>query len=336
VWLKELSLKKGNKKNNLTSRSVIKWRDFPIYEPFCYILMYASVPMLAYGIKTYNFDIIRIIVLSILTMYSGFFASLFWNDINDADIDKIAHPNRLIPSKKIDSKGLFVIALVFSALTFIFAALISILCLFLVGVFAFFVAVHNKYLKRKVKFPAYSEIFSPFQWTVLAMFGFIAIFTALPQSSDISFDLQFLGSISTSSRAIFTMIILFLFTYFSDDSHDIAEGIVDHDADGKYGIRTYATSFGEITASKISFFMFILSGLFGIILFLQSILSPIFLILFIILFVYTFTFPYKLIKSEKNDLKNSGVVAGRKLYDYFLLTFNLIFIDLVLQLLLSS
>jgi len=97
-------LKKEKQKNILTSKSVIKWRDFPFYEPICYIFMYASVPMLAYGIRPYNLEIIRIIGLTILSMYSGFFAALFWNDITDADIDKIAHPNRLIPSKKINSK----------------------------------------------------------------------------------------------------------------------------------------------------------------------------------------------------------------------------------------
>ena len=336
MWLKELSLKKEIKKKRFSSRSVIKWRDFPVYEPLCYIFMYASVPMLAYGIRPYNFEIIRIIFLTILTMYSGFFAALFWNDINDADIDKIAHPNRLIPSKKIDSNRLFKIALFFSALTFIFAALISIWCLFLVGSFAIFVAIHNKYLKRSVKFPAYSEIFSPVQWTIVVIFGFLAIFTALPQSTDLSFDLKFIGSISASSNAIYSMILLLLFTYFSDDSHDIAEGIVDYAADKKYGIRTYAVSFGNIKASKISFFMFFLSAIFGIILFLQSILSPFFLIFFIILMVYSLRYPLKLIKTKKEELKEQSVLSGRKLYDYFLFTYNLIFLDLVLQLVLIS
>jgi 4-hydroxybenzoate polyprenyltransferase len=330
-----LSLKKENKKNNFPSKSVIKWRDFPAYELISYILMYASVPMLAYGIKPYNFDIIRIIVLTILTMYSGFFAALFWNDITDADIDKIAHPNRLIPSKKINPNKLFGIALVFSALTFIFAVLISIWCLIIVGISAIFVTVHNKYLKRRVKFPAYSEIFSPIQWTTVAIFGFFAIWTALPQSTDLTFNLQLFGKISASSNAIFTIILLVLFTYFSDDSHDIAEGIVDYGADKKYGIRTYATSFGRIRASKISLFMFFLSVIFGVIVFLQSILSPIFLIFFLIFSVYTLRFPLNLIKAKKEELKEQGAICGRKLYDFFLFTYILIFIDLVLQLVFS-
>jgi 4-hydroxybenzoate polyprenyltransferase len=336
VWLEKLALDKYKKKKSFASRSLFKWRDFPVYELLSYVLMFASVPMLAYGIKPYNFQIIRIIFLTIITLYSGFFAALFWNDITDSEIDRIAHPNRLIPSKRISKNRLFAVALFFSALTFIFAVLISIWCLFLVGLSAIFVATHNKYLKRRVKFPAFSEIFSPLQWTVVAIFGFIAIWTALPQSNSISFDLYFIGNISTSSSAIFTMIILFLFTYFLDDSHDISEGIADYDADKRYEIRTYATSFGKLQASKISFIMFILSAVFGVILFFQSILSPFFLIFFLILTLYNFKFPFKLIKTKKEELKEQGVISGRKMYDYFLFTYNLIFIDLLIQILFLS
>ena len=298
--------------------------------------MFASVPMLAYGINPYNSEINRIIVLTVLTIYSGFFAALIWNDITDFDIDKIAHPKRLLPSKKITVKRLFGVALIFSAFTFIFSVLISIWCLFLVGIAALFVAFHNKYLKRRVKFPAYSEILSPVQWTVVAIFGFLAVWSSLPQSMDISIDLVFFGSISTSNNAIKTMIILIFFTYFADNSHDIAEGIHDADADKKYGIKTYTTSFGLFAASKISFFMFVASGLFGILLYIQSILSPIFLILFLIIFFYTLYYHLKLLKCNKKELVNQGLLVGRKLYDYFLFSYNLIFIDLIIQILFNS
>lgn len=331
-----MSKKKDKSTINLPTKSVIKWRDLPAYELVSYILMFASVPMLAYGFNSYNSDIVRIIVLSILAMYSGFFAALIWNDITDFDIDIIAHPNRLLPSKKISIKKLFGVALIFSALTFIFSVLISIWCLFLVGIAALFVAFHNKYLKRKVKFPAYSEIFSPVQWTVVAIFGFLAVWTALPQSMDISIGLSFLGSISTSINAIITMILLLFFTYFADNSHDIAEGIHDSDADKKHGIKTYATSFGLPAASKISFFMYIVSGIFGIILYVQSILSPIFLILFLILFIYILSYPLKLLKCKKKEIVSQSVIVGRKLYDYFLFSYNLIFIDLIIQIIFNS
>ena len=87
--------------------------------------MYASVPMLAYGIQSYNNEILKIIIFTIIAMYSGFFAALIWNDITDVDIDKVAHPDRPIPSGKISRKKFFLIALVFSALTFIFALLVK-------------------------------------------------------------------------------------------------------------------------------------------------------------------------------------------------------------------
>jgi 4-hydroxybenzoate polyprenyltransferase len=120
--------------------------------------MYASVPMLAYGIKPYDLEIITVIILTILALYSGFFAALIWNDITDVDIDSVVHPNRPIPSGRISTKKFFAIALVFSAMTFIFSFLVSFWCFILVGITALFVTFHNKYLKKIVKIPAYSEI----------------------------------------------------------------------------------------------------------------------------------------------------------------------------------
>ena len=209
------------------------WRSLPPYELISYFFMYASVPMLAYGISNYNFEILKIIFFSIITLYSGFFAALIWNDITDADIDEIAHPDRPIPAGRISKRNFFIIALFFSAMVFIFSSIISIICFFLVGFAALFVTFHDKYLKKKVKIPAYSEIFTPIQWIVVAIFGFMAIWTALPQSSDILIKIPFLGSISTNSEAVIQMFILVLFTYFADNAHDLPEGIYDYDGDKK-------------------------------------------------------------------------------------------------------
>jgi len=331
-----LPIKKEKSTLYLPFTFISKWRDLPIYELISYVLMFSSVPMLAYGIQPYHSEIIKIIILTVLTMYSGFFAALIWNDITDLDIDLIAHPKRALPLGIINKKKFFRIALFFSALTFIFATLISIWCLIVVGVAALFVAFHNKYLKRIVKFPAYSEIFNPFQWIVVAIFGFIAVWSALPQSLEISLNILFFGNISTNSMAIQTMVLLIIFIYFADNAHDIAEGIHDADADHKYGIETYATSFGVKRASRISIVLYAISGIFGIILFLQSILSPIFLCLFLLLFAYTLFYPIKLLKSNKAVIKQQGKIVGRKIYDYFLFSFNLIFIDLMVQIFINS
>src|SRR5512136_2981424 len=128
-----------------------------------YIFMYTSVPMLAYGIQQYDINIMRVIIFTVITLYAGFFAALIWNDITDADIDSVAHPDRPIPSGRISKKNFFVIALFFSALVFFFAILISPICLIIVCTAALFVTFHDKYLKKRVKIPAYSEIFTPVQ-----------------------------------------------------------------------------------------------------------------------------------------------------------------------------
>jgi len=295
--------------------------------------MYASVPMLAYGLQLYNLKILKIIIFTIITLYSGFFAALIWNDITDADIDAIAHPDRPIPSGRISSKKFFSIALVFSASTFIFAFLVSPWCFLLVGFVALFVTFHDKYLKKKVKrIPAYSEIFTPLQWVTVAVFGFLAIWTAFPQTSQILINIPYLGKISASNSAVQQMILLMLFTYFADNAHDLAEGIVDAEGDRKHGVRTYATSFGEKNAARISFSMFFISGLLGVLLFFKTILSFVFLIPFLLIWLYILHLSYQLLTSEKKEMKKIGTLVGRKGFDYFLLSYDLIFLDVLLQL----
>ncbi len=323
------------KNNNFFVRPInflIRWRPFPLYELISYVFMYASVPMLAYGIHSYNSEIIKIIFFSIFTLYSGFFAALIWNDITDVDIDKIAHPDRPVPKGTITKSKFFTVALIFSALTFIFAILVSVWCLFIVGMTALFVTFHNKFLKKRIKIPAYSEIFTPVQWLAVAVFGYFAIWTALSNKGSITADLPILGYISLSSYDFQNMIILVLFTYFADDAHDLPEGIHDVEGDKKIGVRTYATSFGEKTAAKISFVMFFISGLLGFILFYRTILSYVFLIPFIIIWIYMLSWSYKLIKVKTYEMKNLSSIVGRKGFDYLLISYNLIFLDIFIQL----
>ncbi|MCK5030391.1 MAG: UbiA family prenyltransferase, partial [Thermoplasmatales archaeon] len=210
--------------------------------------------------------------------------------------------------------------------------LVSVWCLILVGATALFVAFHNKFLKKIIKIPAYSEIFTPIQWITVAIFGFLAIWTVLPQSMSLIFELPLFGTISTGSREIQNMILLVLFTYFADNAHDLPEGIHDMKGDRKLGVKTYATSFGEKNAAKISFGMFFISGIFGILLFIRTILSPIFLIPFLILWAYILNNSYKLVKADKEDMKKMGKIVGRKGFNYLLMSYNLIFLDVLLQL----
>jgi geranylgeranylglycerol-phosphate geranylgeranyltransferase len=294
--------------------------------------MFACMPMLVFGIKTYNFSIIRIIIFSIISLYSGFFAALIWNDITDVDIDKIAHPDRPIPSGRISTKRFFVVALFFSATTFVFSYLISIWCLLLVGASAIFVAIHNKYLKNTVKFPAYSELFTPLQWVIVPVFGYFAIWSSYPSHVSMSINFLFFGQMTFEGSDLINMILFVLFAYFADNAHDLPEGIHDAEGDRKKGVRTYATSFGEKNAAKISFVMFFISGLIGIILFFRTILGFIFFVPFLLIWLYTMYYSYKLLRAEKNDMKDLSSIVGRKGFNYFLGIFDLIFLDIFVQL----
>jgi len=314
-----------------------QWRPFPLYELLAYIPMFAGVPMFAYGIQPYNTTILKIILLTVATMYSGFFAALIWNDITDADIDAIVHPSRPIPNGRITPRRFFAIALVFSAFTFLFAVLVSPWCLILVGASALFVTFHDKYLKKKITLPAYSEIFTPFQWLTVPVFGFFALWsTSLLPPGDITISAPALGYLSIHSSQIPTLILLVLFTYFADDAHDLAEGIHDVEGDRRMGVRTYATSFGEKNAAVISFVMVFLSGVLGILVYLFSLLSLIFLFPFLIVWVYTLFSFYKLIVVDPSQRGRMGKTVGRIGYNYFLLSYVFLFFDVLIQVLTYS
>jgi 4-hydroxybenzoate polyprenyltransferase len=291
------------------------------------------MPMLAYGIRPYEFQFFWVIVYTIIALYSGFFATLLWNDITDVEIDKIAHPNRPLPSKRISVKKMFGIALIFSSLTFIFSYLVSLICLCFVGVVALFVAVHNKYLKKIIKIPAFSELTTPLQWIIVPVFGFLAVWTVYPPTSDITINLSYFGYISFNLEKLQILILMILFTYLADAGHDLPEGIHDVEGDKKLGVKTYATSFGINTAAKVSFSMFFISGIIGIVLYLRSILSPLFLILFILLWIYTLYNSYQLLIARKEDMKPLGKIVGQRTFRFFWLTYDIIFLDLFLQVL---
>lgn len=307
------------------------WRSLPPYEMISYLFMYTSVPMLAYGIQPYTSQMFFVLLLTIITMYAGFFAALIWNDITDSEIDKKVHPDRPIPSGKISKKRFFKIALVFSAITFLGSISLSIWCFLVVGFSALFVAIHDKYLKKRVKIPAYSEIFTPIQWIVVALFGYVAIWTVIPQSTQLIFSLPFLGSISTNLFEFQNMVLLVLFIYFTDNAHDIPEGIHDAEGDRQMGVRTYATSFGEKTAMFISFLWFVLSAVLATLLFFRTSLTLIFFIPYLFLWMYTISFSVRLFKKKGKDMRTYGLVVGRKGFNLLLFSFNLMFLDLFIQ-----
>jgi 4-hydroxybenzoate polyprenyltransferase len=316
---------------------VAHWRSLPPYELIGYVMMFAATTMFAYGIHPYTLEIVKLVVLTVTTLYVAYFAALIWNDITDKDIDTIVHPKRPLPGGQISSRKFFAVALVFSALTFLFSILMSLWCFILVGATALFVAVHNKYLKRIIHLPAYSEIFTPVQWLTMPLLGFFAVWTALPPTGDVNVNVPVLGYISIQNGQLLSMVLLVIFTYFVDDAHDVAEGIHDVEGDRRIGVKTYASSFGEKTAAKVSFTMFLFSGVLGVLLFYYTLLSWIFFIPFLGVWLYTIRYPYRLIKTTDNlQRKHLGRLVGRKGFDFLIASYVLVFFDVLLQLLNAS
>ncbi|MFW6122396.1 MAG: UbiA family prenyltransferase, partial [Petrotogales bacterium] len=154
--------------------------------------------------------------------------------------------------------------------------------------------------------------------------------------TEILIEVPLLGNISTSNAAVQHLLLLIIFTYFIDDAHDLAEGIYDAVGDRKSGVKTFTTSFGSKTAAKISFSMFFISGILGIVLYFTTVLTLIFLIPFLAIWIYNLYYAYNLVTADEKRMKTLGRIVGRKGFDYFLLSYNLIFIDVLIQLLISN
>ncbi|MCJ7571774.1 MAG: UbiA prenyltransferase family protein [Candidatus Thermoplasmatota archaeon] len=290
------------------------WRNFSIFKLVSYALMFASAPMLAYGVQPYFLNQIKTIVFTILALYFGYFSALIFNDLTDVDIDLMVHQNRPLPLKIISKKKFFTISLICWFFTLFFSFLVCIWCFIFVLIMMFFILFHNLYFRRKIKIPAYSEIFTPVQWLIVPIFGFIAF----------------------SNPNYVILIILAGFTYLADDAHDIFEGMHDIDGDRKYGVKTYATSFGEKYALYIALIMLLFSGLFGILLFFLSELTFLFLLLFLIAFFYTFFKSYGLLKKKNFLDKRVTYNIGQLCFKYFLITYDFIFFDLLIQIILNN
>ena len=315
---------------------LVTWRSFPYYELIGYVFMFAGTIMFAYGIHRYVWQEYRVILLSIATLYSGFFAALIWNDITDVDIDSVVHPTRPIPERRISPTMFFGIALIFSALTFIFAFLLSPWCFILVGVAAVFTAIHNKWLKRLVKFPAYSEIFTPVQWLVVPLFGFFVVWSVLRQTGSYMISVPVLGNLYLEKADLVPLVLLVLFTYLADDAHDVAEGVHDMDGDRVSGVRTYSTSFSPRVASYVALGMVVIAGILGILMYFFTLLSEIFLLPFLIVWGYTLIYFVQLARTKDLMQKQElGRLVGRKGYNFLLFSYLLIFLDLFVQLTLA-
>lgn len=317
-------------------RILRKWRPYPLYELVSYVLMFASVPMLAFGVQSYSSGFFGIVLLSVLSLYCGFFGAIMWNDVTDKEIDRIVHPERAIPSGVVSSKTFFALAVILALCVFVFSVLISPWCFVLVVLNSLFVGIHNKFLKQKIKFPAYSEIFTPLQWLTVALFGFVAVWSLPETSGGFVVALPILGTLRASLESLVAMGVLVLFTYFADDAHDVAEGIHDVKGDRANGVQTYATSFGVRSASFVSLAMFIVSGFFGVLLWYFTLLSFLFLAGFLILWLYIVSEAWKMVKTKQSNLGMVGKRVGRRGFNYLLLTYNLIFFDVLWQLLVAG
>jgi hypothetical protein len=180
--------------------------------------------------REYDANFIEITLFTAVSLYAGFFAALIWNDITDADIDSVAHPDRPIPSGRISTKKFFAIAVFFSLRTAGTAYLISPWCLALTVAAALY--VHRSQCRSEAD-RSDSGVFGNLNANSMGRRRPLRLCGGLEQAADrlrpVHYSARF-GSLSTSTGEFWNMVLVAVFIYFTD-ACQISRGIADADGD---------------------------------------------------------------------------------------------------------
>jgi len=71
-------------------------------------------------------------------------------------------------------------------------------------------------------------------------------------------------------------------------------------------------------------------------LFYRTILTLVFLLPFLGVWLYTLYHSFRLLKADEKEIKPLGMLVGRKGFNYFLLAYDFIFLDVFIQLLIFN
>ncbi|MEM2099061.1 MAG: UbiA family prenyltransferase [Candidatus Bathyarchaeia archaeon] len=154
-------------------------------------------------------------------------AAMAINDYYDRAIDAINEPLRPIPSGIITVKEALAFAVVFSTVGFIFAYLVSALCL-LVAVLS---------------------------WIVVSIYVTVGKRSGLPGNLLVStcVAIPFIyGSITVTSQVQLNIILFASMAFLSNTGREITKGIVDVDGDRAAGVKTLAVHYGSFNAALVA------------------------------------------------------------------------------------
>lgn len=182
--------------------------------------------------------------LFIIALISAIFLKLgisTLNDYFDRDVDKIIHPNRAIPSKRIKPQVACIYGMVLITISLSLAFLVNLSFLTIVFLIITISILHFWKTKRIIAIPGIANIFTSFTLALVSILGWVI-----------------------TSNITIIPIILFFIIFFYDMAHDTASATLDIEGDSKGGIKTFATTLGYDFMPKLVFLFFTITFIISI------------------------------------------------------------------------
>lgn len=167
------------------------------------------------------------ILFGFLTGFTFCAAAMVINDYYDRKIDAINEPQRPIPSGTIKSNEALAFVVILSAIGFIFAIYVSIICFIVAAAALTITATYITVGKR-------SGLPGNFLVSICVAIPFIY------------------GSITSIGTLGMNVLLFALMAFLSNTGREITKGIVDVKGDAAEGVKTLAVRFGEKNASIIA------------------------------------------------------------------------------------
>jgi len=173
------------------------------------------------------------ILLGFLTGFTFCAAAMVINDYYDRNIDAINEPHRPIPSGTVKTQEALVFVVALTVAGFIFAFLVSILCLAVAAVSLIITATYITVGKRSGlpgNFLVSACVAIPFIYGSITAVGFVGL----------------------------NVVLFASMAFLSNTGREITKGIVDVKGDSSEGVKTIAVRFGERNAAvaAVAFYIF--------------------------------------------------------------------------------
>jgi 4-hydroxybenzoate polyprenyltransferase len=222
-------------------------------------LLIVGPAFLAVGAMPTDGVTLRRLLLAVIAFVFILIAGFMANDLADREVDKVAHPERALASgaaKPVHIQALFVLSVLAALVT---AAALSIEALMFLSIQGAWGSLVFWVLKKKVKIPGSSLVFSCTLSASMPILSFVAVVDHW-----------------TGWHYVMLALISGLI-FFADLASDLAGAI--HDQDGERGIiANLPAVIGDRPAAILSLILFCVAGGFGLVLFWVAELSLVFLL----------------------------------------------------------